>query len=101
MAPAHMTQYILLIQGNSKSASTPEEWEIFFTAAKQSGLFEGGSKIGKREIIGDISSAKPTDHIVGYMRFNSDDKQKILNLLEKHPVVIHGGTVELCEMPKS
>lgn len=96
-----MTQYILLIQGNRKSVSTSEEWEIFFTAAKQSGLFEGGSEIGEREIIGDTESAKPTDHIVGYMRFDSDDKQKILNLLERHPVVIHGGSVELCEMPKS
>lgn len=96
-----MTQYILLIQNNVTTDSTPEEWEIFFTAARQSGLFEGGSEIGKREIIGDTESAKPTDHIVGYMRFDSDDKQKVLDLLEKHPVVIHGGSVELCEMPKS
>jgi hypothetical protein len=88
-----MTQYILLIHGNCENASTQEEWEVFFTAANHSGLFEGGSEIGKREIIGDTESAKPTDHIVGYMRFNSDDKQKILNLLEKHPGVIQGGSV--------
>jgi len=96
-----MTQYLLLIQGNLKSHSIPEEWEVFFAAAQQSGLFKGGSEIGKRMIIGDAESAKPTDHIVGYMRFDSDDKQKILDLLEKHPVVIHGGSVELCELPKS
>lgn len=96
-----MNQYILFIQGNLKSDSTPEEWEAFFTTAQQSGLFKGGSEIGKRMIIGDAESAKPTDHIVGYMRFDSDDKQKILDLLEKHPAVIHGGSVELCEMSKS
>ncbi|MBX3415890.1 MAG: hypothetical protein KF708_24630 [Pirellulales bacterium] len=96
-----MTQYILLIQGNLKSDSTPEEWETFFTAAHESGLFKGGSEIGKRMVIGDAQSAQPTDHIVGYMRFDSDDKQKILGLLEKHPTVIHGGSVELCEMPNS
>jgi hypothetical protein len=96
-----MTQYILLIQGNLKSDSTPEEWEVFFTSARQSGLFKGGSEIGKRMVIGDVHSAKSTDHIVGFMRFDSDDRQKILDLLEKHPVVLHGGSVELCEMPNS
>lgn len=96
-----MTQYILLIQGHLKSDPAPEEWEAFFAAAQQSGLFKGGSAIGKRMIVGDAGSVKPTDHIVGFMRFDSDDKQKILDLLGKHPVVIHGGSVELCEMPKS
>jgi hypothetical protein len=33
------------------------------------------------------------------MRFDSEDKQQIIDLLEKHPVVIHGGSAELCEMP--
>jgi hypothetical protein len=42
-----------------------------------------------------------TDHVVGYMRFDSEDRQPILDLLEKHPVLLHGGTVELCELPRS
>ena len=96
-----MTQYILFIQDNTQTDSTAEEWDRFFTSAQQSGLFKGGSEIGKRVLIGDIKSAKPTDHIVGYMRFDSDDKQKIMELLEEHPVILHGGSVELCEMPKS
>jgi hypothetical protein len=96
-----MTQYILLTQNNLKSDSSPQEWEVFFTAVQQSGLFKGGSEIGSRIIVGDTQTARSTDHIVGYMRFDSDDKQKILDLLAKHPVVIHGGTVELCELPKS
>ena len=94
-----MTPYILLIQGNATSESSPEEWDAFFTAARQSDLFQGGSRIGKRIVLGDAQSAQATDHIVGYMRFDSDDRQKILELLSKHPVVIHGGSVELCEMP--
>jgi hypothetical protein len=96
-----MTQYILLIQNNAKSDSTPEEWDAFFAAARLSGLFQGGSQIGKRTVVGNAQSAKSTDHIVGYMRFDSDDQQKILDLLKQHPVVIHGGSVELCEMPES
>lgn len=96
-----MTQYILLIQGNTKSDAAPEEWNSFFIAARESGLFKGGSAIGDKTIIGDTQTAKPSDHITGYMRFDSDDKQKIVDLLQDHPVVIHGGSVELCEMPKS
>ena len=96
-----MNQYILLIHDNLKSDTTADEWTAFFTDAKQSGLFKGGSEIGKRMVIGDAGAMTPTDHIVGYMRFDSDDKQRILDLLQKHPVVMHGGCVELCEMPKS
>lgn len=96
-----MPQYILLIHGNLKSAPTSAEWEAFFEAARLSGHFRGGSEIGERVLLGDVRSAKPTDPIVGYMRFDSDNQQQILDLLEKHPVVLHGGTVELCEMVES
>ena len=96
-----MTQYILLVQNNVKSDPTSEEWDTFFAAAQQSGIFKGGSEIGYRTVVGDTQSAKMTDHIVGFMRFDSDDKRIILDLLERHPVVVHGGSVELCEMPES
>jgi hypothetical protein len=96
-----MTQYIALIQGNAQTDSTPEEWAAFYSAARRDGLFKGGSEIGPRMLIGNGHSAKSTSHVVGYMRFDTDDKQKLLRLLEQHPVVIHGGSVELCEMPES
>ena len=96
-----MTQYILLIHNNTRSDPTPEEWESFFEAAKQSGVFRGGSEIGERELIGDTQAVTSSDHITGYMRFDSEDKEVVLELLQKHPIVIHSGTVELCVMPKS
>jgi hypothetical protein len=96
-----MPQYILLIQSDLTSEPTAAEWDAFFAAAQQSGMFKGGSEIGKRLVVGDARSAKSTEHIVGYMRFDSDDKQPILDLLAGHPVVVHGGSVELCEMPES
>jgi len=96
-----MTQYILLIQGNVTTTPTAGEWEQFFAAAQASGLFRGGSEIGDRIVVGNVPSAKSSEHIAGYMRFDSDDRQKILDLLQLHPVVKHGGSVELCEMPKS
>jgi hypothetical protein len=96
-----MTQYILLIHGNEKTTPIPEEWDQFFTAARESGLFAGGSAVGKRIVLGDTQTAKSSDHIVGYMRFDAEDQQKLLDLLKRHPVVMHGGSVELCELPES
>ena len=96
-----MAEFLLLIHGNAKSRATPEEWESFFAEAHRSGLFKGGSEIGDRVIVGDASSAESSDHLVGFMRFDAEDRQEILDLLQKHPVVVHGGSVELCEMPKS
>lgn len=96
-----MTQYLLLIQNNAKTKSTPAEWDAFFAAAKASGLFKGGSALGNRVVIGDSQTAQSTKHIGGFMRFDADDRAKILELLKQHPVVLHGGSVELCEMPKT
>lgn len=96
-----MTQFIVLIQGNQTSDPTPEEWADFFAIARQSCWFKGGSAIGERIVVGDVVSAKPTDHIVGYMRFDADDRQGLLQLLKQLPSVSHGGSVELCEMPET
>lgn len=96
-----MTQYLLLIQNNATTTATPAQWDAFLSAAKDSGLFRGGSALGERVLIGDTLSAQSTQHIGGYMRFDADDRSKILELLNQHPVVLHGGSVELCEMPKT
>lgn len=96
-----MVQYLLLIHGSTQSDPTSEEWESFFEVARQSGIFRGGSELGDREIIGDHQGAKPSDHIVGFMRFDSEDKDQVLAVLKLHPIVVHGGCVELCAMPES
>ena len=96
-----MTQYLLLIQNNTQTEPTSDEWDRFFAAAKASGLFRGGSALGARSVVGDTESAQSTQHIGGFMRFDAEDRAKLLELLKQHPVVLHGGSVELCEMPKS
>jgi len=96
-----MSQYILLIHGNTTTQTKPEEWDHFFMLARQSGLFKGGSEIGNRVVIGQAQALKSSDHITGFMRFDSENRQEIVELLEVHPVVLNGGAVELCEMPKS
>ncbi|HMR73403.1 MAG TPA: hypothetical protein PKD68_05375 [Candidatus Saccharibacteria bacterium] len=96
-----MKQYLLLIHDNSTSDSTADEWQRFFVAAKDSGFFRGGSEIGEHTLLGKNQSVSSSRHIVGYMRFDADEKSKLLSLLNSHPTVLHGGTIELCELPKS
>ncbi|MEH6456303.1 MAG: hypothetical protein V7749_08265 [Cocleimonas sp.] len=94
-------EYILFIHKNTDSASTSQQWDEFFIAANESDLFVGGSEIANQVRIGDKPVRKITDYIGGFMRFKSKDKNILLELLKKHPVVMQGGTIELCEMPKS
>ncbi len=94
-------QYIALIHGNTKSVIPGEEWDRFFEVAVQSGMFVGGSEISEREILGQSVDVIPTKGLGGFMRFDSSDRNTLLVLLQSHPVIVHGGTIELWEMPKT
>lgn len=94
-------QYLLLIHRDSGSGIPAREWEAFFEQARESGLFQGGSELGERWLLGAGSPGATSDHLAGFMRFDAEDRGSLLELLQAHPVVRHGGTVELCEMPLS
>ncbi len=94
-------EYILFIHKNTDAITTEDQWNSFFVEANKSEIFQGGSEISNSFQIGNKQVQKITTNIAGFMRFKSDDKNKILSLLEMHPVIIQGGTLELCEMPKS
>jgi len=94
-------QYIALIHKNSNTTPTMEEWNRFFDQAMATGMFIGGSAIGNREIVGTKPVSDTTASIGGYMLFNSDDADLLCSLLQEHPVIKHGGTIELCELPGS
>lgn len=94
-------EYIVFIHKNTDSETDSEQWDTFFNTARQSGLFKGGSAIGERYVVGSKSVTPITDSIEGYMRFDADSFQDLLALLNDHPVVLNGGTVEVCEMPKT
>ena len=94
-------QYLLLIHNDATSRTPTEKWTALFARAQASGMFRGGSEVGRRELLGSGKTTSLTAHIVGFMRFDAEDKEALLDLLQSHPVVVHGGTVELCEMPKS
>jgi hypothetical protein len=94
-------QYLLLIHNNVTSDTAEAEWTVFIARAKESGMFRGGSELGARELVGSGAPVPSSAHIGGFMQFETDDKAKLLELLRSHPIVAHGGTVELCEMPRS
>lgn len=94
-------EYITFMHKNATSAPTDEEWEQFFILARGSGLFLGGSAIGARSTLGDNAVPDLTANIDGYMRFESDSYEALSQLLASHPVLRHGGTIEICELPRT
>jgi hypothetical protein len=94
-------QFLLFIHDNTRTTPSADEWTDFCDRAGASGLFRGGSEVGARQFLGRSDDVDSSDFIVGYMRFDADDKQPLLDLLATHPNVVHGGTVELCELPES
>jgi len=94
-------EYILFIHKNTESSIPKEEWDSFFSAALESGIFQGGSEIRNRIQLGEKPVNDITESVGGFMRFESENLEVVKSLLNKHPVLINGGTLELCEMPKS
>ena len=91
-------QYILFIHNNAQAGA--DEWESFFQKARTSGMFSGGSEIDNRLILGARREPMVSESIGGVMHFETTDKNALLQLLEEHPLLVNGGTLELCEMPK-
>lgn len=94
-------QYIAFINGNPDATPSTDEWNQFLQDAKDSGMFQGGSALGRRHAIGKKQASDSTDMIVGFMRFDADDLTLLKRLLDTHPVILNGGTIELREMPLS
>ena len=94
-------EYILFIHDNVDHPTTESQWTEFFSVANESGMFRGGSEISSGVQIGAKPVKYATDSVVGYMRFESDDFEALVQLLELHPVRRQGGTLELCETPKT
>ena len=94
-------QYLALIHDQGDTTSTNEEWERFIQIANDSGMFRGGSALGARQIIGPQLMMQTADSVGGFMIFEAKDLESLLALLEQHPVIVHQGTIELCEMPET
>ena len=93
-------EYIVFIHNNTDNETADEQWHSFFSTATESGIFQGGSEIYASAKLGKKAIPDITKNIAGFMRFETDDMDKLLLLLEKHPVIFEGGSLEVCEMPK-
>ena len=93
-------EYIVFIHNNTDNVTKDEQWHSFFSLAQESGIFQGGSEIYNPISLGKKTIPDITINIGGFMRFETDDKNKLITLLDKHPVIIEGGSLEMCEMPK-
>ena len=94
-------KFNLFIHNNTDSDPTKEQWHDFFSTAKGSGIFSGGSEISNQICMGKKPVQYITKSIGGYMRFEAENEYLVFQLLEKHPVFMQGGTLELCETPES
>ena len=92
-------QYLALIHNNTVSDASNREWEEFIEKAIASKMFKGGSSLGKDRVIGAGNLQKTDGSLRGFMRFDAKDLDALNDLLSEHPVIKHGGSIELYEMP--
>ena len=94
-------EYLAIIYNNTDVPSSEREWDDFFILAKESGFFLGGSQVGNnRQIIGKGIESTFGTNIGGYMKFKCNNIGQITKLLNSHPVIINGGSIELIDLPK-
>lgn len=94
-------KYIAFVYKNTTTHTTAEEWQAFFDQARASGLFSGGGGFGVNYRLGNPQIDDLTEKVSGFLLFDGDDLAAVAELLESHPVVVKGGSIALCEMPKT
>lgn len=97
-----MNDYLFLThrlpQGTSES---PGAWPTYLDRLRRTGHFSGGSAIGDGLSVSRSGVTPDTSsHLTGYIRISANSIDEACNLLEGHPVIDAGGTVEVRELPR-
>jgi hypothetical protein len=96
-----MPEYIVFMH-NDLVADEQNDWDAYLDHLKQSGIFEGGSEIGRGICVRKNGSAPPiTEHLVGYLRVRANSIEDVKSVLTGNPHFEAGGTVEIRELPRS
>jgi hypothetical protein len=96
-----VTEYILLMHDDA-SAADENGWEPYVRRLQQGGFFEGGSAIGDGVCTRKSGAAPPiTRHLAGYIRVCAESIDQAQFRLTGNPVFEAGGTVEICELPRT
>jgi hypothetical protein len=96
--------YILLMHSDATdavAANDPVAWDNYFALLQQSGLFDGGSAIGKG--LAFRKTGQPgagSEHLSGFIRLRSASLELAQSFLSGNPVYEAGGTVEIRELPR-
>ncbi len=99
-----MNDYILLMHDDatdSVAANDSVAWENHFTLLQNSGLFDGGSAIGKG--LAFRKTGRPEargERLSGYIRLRAANLEQAESFLSGNPVYEAGGTVEIRELPR-
>ena len=93
-------QFLVFIHNNVTSQPSAEAWQDFFDRAEQSGYFRGGSALRHALTMGAKIEQDCAAVVGGFMRFDADSAAALDDLLQQHPVIVHGGSLEIFEMPK-
>lgn len=97
-----MNDYLFLThQLPQGTRDSPGAWPSYLDRLRRTGQFSGGSSIGgglsvsRSGVTPDIST-----QLTGYIRVSANSLDEACKLLEGHPVIDAGGTVEVRELPR-
>jgi len=97
-----MNDYLFLTHRLPQGPSEPEgAWPSYLDRLRRTGHFSGGSAIGGGLSVSRSGTTPDTSsHLTGYIRVSADSIDEACKLLEGHPVIEAGGTVEVRELPR-
>lgn len=97
-----MNDYLFLTHRLPQGSSAPASaWTPYLDRLRRSGQFSGGSAIGDGLCVSRSGvTSDTTSHLTGYIRVSADSIDEACGLLEGHPAIDAGGTVEVRELPR-
>ncbi len=99
-----MNDYILLMHSDSTDSAAANDavaWDSYFILLQKSGLFEGGSSIGRGFTFRKTEEpGASSEHFSGYIRIRATSFAQAQSFLSGNPIYEAGGTVEIRELPR-
>ncbi len=87
--------HYLVLNYPGPGEQSDEAWERFFTLARASGCFSGGSALGARSGLAQQGGVAATSAAAGYFIFTADSVDAVADLLRECPILLSGGRVDI------
>ncbi len=93
-----MNEYILFMHDDG-GPTADDDWGVYLTRLKESGVFQGGSSIGGGVCLSRAGEAKPISaQLSGYIKVSAETLEDAKLLVHGNPAFVAGGTVEIREL---